>query len=216
MKHSNLSRTLIGGFVGTLVMTVLLYSAPSAGAPNTDIAALLGSLFGHGIPAVLTGLWWAGMMWHFVNGTIVFSLIYSYLVYGWLPGSNWFRGMIWGLVLWIGMELTLMPATGNGIFSDHADQHICADSGQLCPIRHLRTDFGRDRRSADGTYSSCRASCLSLRFVGKPGRLRGPTKALSSRNISRPLLDTALSGTLSRFSKPRLIGVSQTSPQSIK
>lgn len=120
MKHSNLSRTLIGGFVGTLVMTVLLYSAPSAGAPNTDIAALLGSLFGHGMPAILTGLWWAGMMWHFVNGTIVFSLIYSYFVYGWLPGSNWFRGMIWGLVLWIGMELTLMPATGNGIFSDHA------------------------------------------------------------------------------------------------
>jgi hypothetical protein len=96
------------------------------------------------------------------------------------------------------------------------NQHICADCGQLCPIRHLRTDFGRDRRSADGTYSSCRASCLSLRFVGKPGRLRGPTKALSSMNISRPLLDTALSGTLSRFSQRRLIDVSQTSPQSIK
>ena len=120
MKHSNLSRTLIGGFVGTLVMTVLLYSASSAGAPNTDIAALLGSLLGHGTPATMTGLWWAGMMWHFVNGTIVFSAIYSYFVNGWLAGSSWFRGMIWGLVLWIGMELTLMPATGNGLFSDHA------------------------------------------------------------------------------------------------
>ncbi len=181
-----------------------------------DIAALLGSLFGHGIPAAMTGLWWVGMMWHFISGTIVFSLIYSYLVYGWLPGSNWFRGMIWGADP-LGRDGT-HPHAGNWkwhIQRPH-NQHICADSGQLCPIRHLRTDFGRDRRRADGTYSSCRASCLSLRFVGKPCRLRGPTKALSSSNMSRSLLDTALSATLSRFSKHRLIGVSQTSPQSIK
>lgn len=120
MKQVNLSRTFLGGFVGTLVMTVLLYLAPLAGAPKMDIAALLGSLFGKGIPAVMTGWWWVGMIWHFVNGTIIFSLIYSYFVYGWLPGQYWLRGMIWGLILWFAMEVTLMPMTGSGFFSDHA------------------------------------------------------------------------------------------------
>jgi uncharacterized membrane protein YagU involved in acid resistance len=124
MKHSNFYRAILGGFLGTLVMTALLYLAPLAGAPKADIAALLGSFFGHGIPAIMTGWWWAGMVWHFVNGTIVFSLIYAYLVYGWMAGENWFRGLVWGVVLWLAMEVILMPITGKGVFGDHATMQI--------------------------------------------------------------------------------------------
>ena len=120
MKQVNFSNAILGGFFGTLVMTILLYLAPLAGVPKMDIAAMLGSLFGRGIPATVSGLWWAGMVWHFLNGTIIFSLIYAYFVYGWLPGENWLRGVIWGLFLWIAMEVILMPITGSGVFSDHA------------------------------------------------------------------------------------------------
>jgi hypothetical protein len=119
MKQVNISNAVLGGFFGTLVMTILLYLAPLAGIPKMDIAAMLGSLFGHGIPATVSGLWWAGMVWHFLNGTIIFSLIYAYFVYGRLPGSNSLRGVIWGLFLWIAMELILMPITGSGVFNDH-------------------------------------------------------------------------------------------------
>jgi hypothetical protein len=120
MKQVNFSNAILGGFFGTLVMTILLYLAPLAGVPKMDIAAMLGSLFGRGIPATVSGLWWAGMVWHFLNGTIIFSLIYAYFVYGWLPGENWLRGAIWGLFLWIAIEVILMPITGSGVFSDHA------------------------------------------------------------------------------------------------
>ncbi len=120
MKENSLFRTLMGGFLATLVMTALMYLASEAGAPRMDIAARLGTLFGHGVPGVMTGWWWAGMIFHFVNGTIICSLIYSYFVYGWLPGSHWFRGMLWGIVVWVVMEVTLMPVTGSGIFGDHA------------------------------------------------------------------------------------------------
>lgn len=120
MKQANFSNAMLGGFFGTFVMTILLYLAPVVGIPKMDIAAMLGSLLGHGIPATVSGLWWAGMVWHFVNGTIIFSLIYAYFVYGWLPGENWLRGMIWGLFLWIAMEVIVMPITGSGVFSDHA------------------------------------------------------------------------------------------------
>src|SRR5579864_4495724 len=74
MKQVNSTRAILGGFIGTLAMTVLLYLAPLLGAPKMDIAGLLGSLFGHGIPATMTVWWWVGMVWHFVNGTIIFSL----------------------------------------------------------------------------------------------------------------------------------------------
>jgi hypothetical protein len=124
MKQVNLSRAMIGGFFGTLIMTALLYLAPLAGAPKMDIAAMLGSLFGHGMPAVMTGWWWMGMIWHFVNGTIIFSLIYAYLFYGWLPGEPWLRGMLWGLILWIAMEVILMPLIGSGMFSDHTTYRV--------------------------------------------------------------------------------------------
>ena len=103
-----------------LAAVALLYLAPLAGGPKMDIAAMLGSLFGHGYPATMSVLWWAGMVWHFVNGTIIFSLIYSYFVYGWLPGESWLRGILWGLLLWVAMEVAVMPLTGSGVFSDHA------------------------------------------------------------------------------------------------
>jgi hypothetical protein len=131
MRHVNLNRAILGGFVGTLVMTVLMHVAPMVGAPKMDIAALLGSLVGHGAPAMMSRLWWAGMAWHFVNGTVIFSLIYSYFVYGWLPGESWLRGMIWGLVLWVAMEVILMPVTGSGVFSDHATYAFARVLGSL-------------------------------------------------------------------------------------
>jgi uncharacterized membrane protein YagU involved in acid resistance len=135
MKQAHFWRAVFGGFLGTLVMTILLYLAPLGGAPNMDIAALLGSLLGHGTPLTLSGLWWAGMIWHFVNGTVIFSLLYAYFVYGWLPGENWVRGAIWGIILWIAMELTLMPLTGSGVFSDHAAVPFARDLGVF--IVHL-------------------------------------------------------------------------------
>lgn len=121
MKQVNVSRALWGGFIGTSIMTALLYLAPYAGAPKMDIAALLASFLHQGTPAPLTDLWWIGMIWHFFNGTVVFPLIYAYLVYGWLAGENWLRGLIWGLVLWALMEVAVMPMSGMGVFSDHAN-----------------------------------------------------------------------------------------------
>lgn len=124
MKQDNVARALAGGFFATLAMTLVMYSAPVFGAPKMDIAALLGSLLGRGVPAVMTSLWWLGMTWHCINGTVIFSLIYSNFVYGWLLGDNWLRGMVWGLILWLVMEVTLIPMTGGGAFGEHASSPV--------------------------------------------------------------------------------------------
>jgi hypothetical protein len=59
--HPTFARATVGGFVGTLVMTLMRYVvAPTMGL-HMDIAAMLGSMF--------DGSRTAGMMMHFVNGS---------------------------------------------------------------------------------------------------------------------------------------------------
>lgn len=104
----NLGRVILGGFAGTLAITFLMYiGAPMMGLPKMDIAAMLGSMLGG---------WSTGMVMHFLNGTIIFPLIYAYLLFGKLPGAPYMKGIIWGITLWVLAQLAVMPMMGAGIF----------------------------------------------------------------------------------------------------
>lgn len=74
--------SLLGGLVGTLLMTSVLYSAPALGVPLIDLPRLLGALF-TGNPGVALGV---GYTIFFFFGTVVFALTLSFL---WpiLPGD---------------------------------------------------------------------------------------------------------------------------------
>jgi hypothetical protein len=64
-----------------------------------------------------------GLFAHFFLGSVVFSLIYAYLVYPILSGANWLRGVMWSTILWFLLQIVVMPITGKGIFaSDTPDQ----------------------------------------------------------------------------------------------
>lgn len=105
----NTGRAILGGFVGTIAMTMMIYwMAPMMGV-HMDIAGSLAKMMGTS--------WGMGLAIHFLNGTIIFSLIYSYLLYRVLPGSPLVRGAIWGAVLWFLMELMVMPMLGAGVFN---------------------------------------------------------------------------------------------------
>lgn len=105
----NLVRSLLGGLVGTAVMTAMMYVVAPMMGLHMDIAEMLGSMLGHN--------WMAGMMMHFVNGTIIFPLIYGYLLYAWLPGGPMVKGTAWGVILWLLAQGMVMPMMGAGFFS---------------------------------------------------------------------------------------------------
>lgn len=107
--HPTFARAALGGFVGTLVMTGMMYLVAPMMGLNMDIAAMLGSMLG--------GSWAAGMMMHFVNGAVIFPAIYAYALYAYLPGSPAIRGTIWGLALWLVAQTVVMPMMGAGMFS---------------------------------------------------------------------------------------------------
>jgi uncharacterized membrane protein YagU involved in acid resistance len=113
-------------------MTMIMYAAPMMGMPKMDIAAMLGSMLNGGqMPQPSSGSWLIGMMMHFVNGTIIFPLIYAYVLYRVLPGAPWLKGLTWGVILWLLAQLMVMPMMGMGFFSSNAPQALMAVMGSL-------------------------------------------------------------------------------------
>lgn len=136
MKDVNIGRAIGAGFVATLVMTMLIYVAPLMGMPHMDIAAMLGSLMNGGqMPAVQSGPWWIGMGAHLMMGTLLFPLLYAFVVYGLLPGKPWARGLTWGIVLWVLMMVMVMPMMGKGFFASDTPHPFLFAMGTL--IGHL-------------------------------------------------------------------------------
>lgn len=117
--NPKISRTVAGGFLATLAMTVILYKlAPMMGMPKMDLAGSLGSMLGLG--------WTAGLLAHFMMGAIVFPLIYALGLYRLLPGAPVLRGVQWGAALWLLSQIMVMPMMGAGFFSAHAGGMIMA------------------------------------------------------------------------------------------
>jgi uncharacterized membrane protein YagU involved in acid resistance len=104
----NFGRAILGGFVGTVVLTMLMYvGAPMMGIPKMDIAAMLGSMLGG---------WSMGMVMHFINGVILFPLFYASVLFSKLRGTAVTKGIAWGLTLWLVAGLMVMPTMGAGFF----------------------------------------------------------------------------------------------------
>ncbi len=106
----NIGKAILGGFVGTLAMTLMMYIVgPMMGMMKMDIAASLGQ--------VMNMPWGAGMFVHFLNGTVIFPLIYAFRLYRVLPGGPTVKGIGWGVILWLLAQLFVMPMMGGGVFS---------------------------------------------------------------------------------------------------
>ncbi len=109
LMKPNIGRTIVGGLVGTVALTLMMYFVSPMMGVKMDIAASLGKMLG--------GSWALGLMMDFINGTIIFPLIYAFLLYRVLPGQAWAKGIYWGLVLWFLAQVVVMPMMGGGFFS---------------------------------------------------------------------------------------------------
>lgn len=107
--HPTFARAALGGFMGTVAMTAMMYVVAPMMGLHMDIAAMLGSMLG--------GSWIAGMMMHFVNGSVIFPALYTYALYAHLPGSPAIRGTVCGVMLWLIAQTVVMPMMGAGLFS---------------------------------------------------------------------------------------------------
>jgi uncharacterized membrane protein YagU involved in acid resistance len=110
MELNRIPRALLAGVVATAAMTFMAYfvSPVMLGHPM-DIAQMLSGFAG--------GSWAIGMLMHLMNGIVVFPLIYLIVLYRFLPGAPWLKGILWGVVLWLSLEIVIEPMMGAGMFS---------------------------------------------------------------------------------------------------
>jgi uncharacterized membrane protein YagU involved in acid resistance len=104
----NIKKTVIGGVVGTVLMTLVgLFVAPMMGMPPMNPAKMLASAMGDMIAL--------GWMAHFMIG-IVLAAGYA-LVTQYLPGQGWVRGLIYSVAPWLMAQLIVIPMMGMSLFS---------------------------------------------------------------------------------------------------
>jgi uncharacterized membrane protein YagU involved in acid resistance len=107
--NTNIIKTILGGIVGTLMMSLMMrFAAPIMVGQPMDIAAMLGNMMGNNYAM--------GMATHIMLGVLVFPLIYALLFFRLLPGVPLIKGMTWGLILWLIAETMVMPMAGAGFF----------------------------------------------------------------------------------------------------
>ena len=107
----NVLGAIVAGFVGTVVISMVMAAAPMMGMPKMDIVGMLGSMFGK----LNRPLGW---MMHLMMG-VVFALIYA-LLWSWGMGSaTWLYGLVFGAVHWLvaGMGMGMIPIMHAGIKS---------------------------------------------------------------------------------------------------
>jgi|AmaraimetFIIA100_FD_contig_71_4224593_length_1673_multi_5_in_0_out_0_2 uncharacterized membrane protein YagU involved in acid resistance len=105
----NIWKAVVGGFLGTVLLTLMeRFVAPMMGV-RMDIVGKLGEMTHTGMAG--------GLLMHFLNGTVIFPLIYAYLLFRFLPGAPWQKGLLCGVILWLGLEIVMMPMLGGGLFS---------------------------------------------------------------------------------------------------
>lgn len=105
----NVRRAIAGGCVGTLAMTMMTYLVAPMMGVKMDIAG--------GLAAMLGASWAVGLMMHFINGTVLFPLIYAFVLFRAFKGGGIAKGVEWGLILWLVGQLVVMPMMGAGVFS---------------------------------------------------------------------------------------------------
>jgi hypothetical protein len=121
--EKNIGKAVLAGFVATVVMTMMMYMAPMMGIPKMDVAGMLSGM--------MKTPWIVGMLIHFMNGALIFPLIYVFVFHNILPGPSFVKGMTWGLILFLIAQVMVMPMAGAGVFSSNSPNPLLSVMGSF-------------------------------------------------------------------------------------
>jgi len=122
----NLSKTILAGLAGTLVMTIVMLLAPMMGMPEMNIGKMPGDFMNVGVAV--------GWIMHFMIGTML-AVIYVAVFLNKLSGSGIMRGTIYGLVPWFVSQVIMNPMMGAGIFASNTPSPMMMVMGSM--LGHL-------------------------------------------------------------------------------
>lgn len=107
------TKLIMGGFVATLIHTLLIYSASLSGLANVDVAGALGlGISPNSYPLYPSTVWMAGLGIHLFLGSFVFPLLYGATLGGKIHASPALCGLAWGMILFCVGQFMIMPLLG--------------------------------------------------------------------------------------------------------
>ena len=106
MRQHYVAKAMVGGLLGTLLQTIMVYGVASV-------------MVGHAmnVAALLERSCTPGMLAHLLSGGVIFPLGYIWLSSQSLSGPPVLQGMLWGGLIWFGAEVIIAPMLGAEIFS---------------------------------------------------------------------------------------------------
>jgi len=106
MRHNSVAKAIVGGLLGTLLQTIMVYGvAPMMAGQSMNVAAMLGH------PCA------PGILVHLLSGGVIFPLGYILLSSQSFSGPPVLQGMLWAGLLWFVAEVVMAPMLGAEIFS---------------------------------------------------------------------------------------------------
>ncbi len=106
MRQHYVAKAMVGGLLGTLLQTIMVYGmAPMMAGQSMDMAAMLGHFCA------------PGMLAHLLSGSVIFPLGYILLSSQALSGPPVLQGMLWAGLIWFVAEVIMAPMLGAEVFS---------------------------------------------------------------------------------------------------
>jgi hypothetical protein len=106
MRQHNVTKAMVGGLLGTLLQTIIVYGvAPMMAGQSMDVATMLGSSCA------------PGMLTHLLSGGVIFPLGYVWLSSQTFSGPPVLQGMLWAGLIWCVAEVIMAPMLGAEVFS---------------------------------------------------------------------------------------------------
>ena len=106
MRHYYVAQAIVGGLLGTLLQTIMVYGvAPLIAGPSMAGAAITGHACA---PSLLV---------HLLSGSVLFPLGYVWLSSRAFSGPPVLQGILWAGLLWCVAELIMAPMLRVEVFS---------------------------------------------------------------------------------------------------
>lgn len=106
MRQHDVAKAMVGGLLGTLLQTIMVYGvAPMMAGQSMDVAAMLGHSYA------------PGMLTHLLSGSVIFPLGYVWLSSQTFSGPPVLQGMLWAGLIWCVAEAIMAPMLGAEVFS---------------------------------------------------------------------------------------------------
>lgn len=108
--QNDVLKGLIAGLAATLVLSALMMIKSAMGVmPELDVIAMLTTMIGGSTTA-------AGWIAHFTIGVVLWGGLFALLASR-LPGEGFVvKGILFGIIAWVLMMITVMPMSGAGLF----------------------------------------------------------------------------------------------------